>query len=246
VPRRSRGTGRYAASEADMVITSSTYRSGGPLVVVCHGFSATPSNYSPPANRRDLDLLAETGCVVAIGALGGGSTWGNDTFLARLADIRTWAASAWGADLTRMALIGDSMGGMGALNYAWRNPTLVKAVALRVPVVAADALHDRDPSGLGAGIDAAYGGTAAWENTHKAQRDPSLNTASITAFGVDKVRIWYSTNDPTVLPADITSFTAATGVRAVPLGDVAHQEASIYAAVHAEDQAAWLWSRLNA
>lgn len=243
MPRRSRGTGRYAASEADMVITSSSYSGGGPLVIVCHGFGATPANYSPPANRRDLDLLAETGCVVVIGALGGTGTWGNDTFLARLADLRTWAASAYGADLARMALIGDSMGAMGALNYAWRNPSLVAACALRVPVVAADALHDRDPVGLGASIDAAYGGSTTWEDTHKAQRDPSLNTSAITAYGASKVRIWYSTDDPTVLPSDITAFVAATGVRAVPLGAVAHNEAAIYNAVHAEDQATWIWSQ---
>lgn len=242
--RRSRGVGRYAAGEADVVITSSAYAGGGPLVVVCHGFAASPANYSTPAHRADLDLLAETGCVVVIGALGGASTWGNDTFLARLDDIRTWAASAYGADLTRMALVGDSMGGMGALNYAWRHPALVHAVALRVPVVAADALHDRD-AGLGAAIDDAYGGPAAWEGTHKVLHDPALNTAAITAFGASKVRAWYSTDDPTVLPADIAAFTAATGVRAVPLGAVAHDEASVYSAVHAHDQATWIWSQFT-
>lgn len=240
---RSFGTGRTHTGEGDMAIVASGYQGGGPLVVVCHGAGGSHATYSPPAMRRDLDLLARSGCVVVVADLGGTNTWGNDSFLARVASARTYAQTVWDADLTRMALIGDSMGAMAALNYHWRNPTLVRCSALRIPVVAADALHDRTPAGLGALIDIAYGG--AWE-ANVATRDPSAAgpAALIAGFAAD-VRVWYSTDDTTVLPADITAFTAATGVRAIPLGAIGHSDPALAAAVQAQTQAAWIWSRLN-
>lgn len=247
---RSYGAGRVAAAEADLVITAPGYAGGGPIVVVCHGAGGGPSNYTPAAHRRDLDLLANSGCVVVVAELGGGSTWGIDTVVhattGRIRAAIDYAATAWGGDLDRVALIGDSMGAMNALNFMWRAPAgTVKAAALRVPVVAADALHDRNGA-IAALMDAAWGSGANWEAA-KDTRDPSAaaNAAAISAFK-DSVRVWYSTDDPTVLPADITAFTAATGVEARPLGAVAHTEALIYGAVHAQDQATWIWSRFNA
>lgn len=245
---RSYSTGRVAPGEADLVITAPGYTGGGPIVVVCHGAGGGPSTYTPAAHRHDLDLLANSGCVVVIGELGGGNTWAIDTVVhattGRIRAAIDYAASAWDGDLDRVAIVADSMGAMNALNFMWRAPAdTVKAAALRVPVVAADALHDRN-SGIAALMDAAWGSPANWEAA-VSTRDPLANAAAITAFK-DSVRLWYSTNDPTVLPADITAFTAATGVEARPLGAVAHSEAQIYAAVHAQDQAAWIWSRFAA
>jgi len=247
---RTIGAGRYVASEGDMTIVANSYAPsrGGPLVLVCHGAGASALTYAPLAQRRDLNLLAETGCVVVCADLGGTTTWGNDTFLTRVDQVRTWAAAHpdLKADLTRMVMIGRSMGAMGALNYAWRNPSLVKGVALQAPVVAADALHDRDLAGIGALIDTAYGGGAAWD-TAKPNRDPSATAPAALIAGLkDKYRIWYSTTDATVLEADITSFVALTGVRAIPLGAVTHDDTSIAAAIHARSQAEWLWYRINA
>lgn len=247
--QRSYGVGRYHTGEGDLVITPTVYAGGGPLVIVCPGLTGTAAGYSPPAVRRDLDILAASGCVVIVGDLGGGNTWGLDTVVhpttGRIAELRTYAANTWDADTTRMALLGDSMGGMNALGYTWRAPANVKAVGLRVPVVAADALHDRDPTGIGALIDTAYGGTAAWE-ADKANRDPSAtaNAAAIAAIA-ERVRIWHSTTDPVVLPADIAAYSTATGVRAIPLGEVAHDPGLVYPAVHGHAQAEWIWSRLN-
>jgi pimeloyl-ACP methyl ester carboxylesterase len=246
VVARTTGTGRYVASEGDMTIVANSYSTGGPLVLVCHGAGASALTYGPLAQRRDLNLLAESGCVVVCADLGGANTWGNDTFLTRVDQVRTWAAANLGADLSRMVMIGRSMGGMGALNYAWRNPTLVKGVVLQAPVVAADALHDRDLAGIGALIDTAYGGGAAWD-TAKPNRDPSATApAALIAELKDKYRIWYSTTDAVVLPADIDAFVALTGVRAIPLGAVTHDDTSIAAAIHAQSQAEWLWSRIAA
>lgn len=242
---RSHGFGRYQAGEDDLVIVSSTYQGGGPLVIVCHGFGGVASTYAPAHLRRDLALLADAGCVVIAGALGGISTFGNDASLTATANLRTWAESAWDADISRVALIGDSMGGMGALNYHWRNTGHVRCSVIRQPVVAADSLHDRDPSGLGAAIDTAYGGGAAWDAA-KADRDPSAaGPAALIAEFADDVRLFYSTNDLVILPSEVASFTALTGVRAMPLGPIGHANDSLAAALPARYEAEWIMSKLE-
>jgi hypothetical protein len=129
---------------------------------------------------------------------------------------------------------------MDALNYHWRNPSLVAATVARIPVVAADALHDRNAL-LGGLIDTAYGSGAAWD-TAKADRDPSASgpAALIEAVNQD-VQVWYSTDDPIVLVAEVAAFQNATGVRCVPMGAVGHT----FHRIHAHAQAAWIWNRFN-
>lgn len=244
--RLSTGTGRYHSGETDTVIVANAYQGGGPLVVVCHGTAQTSVTYADtPANRRDLEYLADRGCVVVIpDFLGGNGTWGSDAALTRIDEVRTYAAATWDADLTRMGFIGDSSGAMDALNYHWRNPSLVRCTAGRIPVVAADALHDRNVL-LAALINSAYTNEAGWDAA-KANRDPSASgpTALIEAFA-DDVRLWYSTNDTIVLPSDIQAFVNLTGVRAIPLGAIGHDQTALSAAIHADAQAAWMWHRLN-
>jgi dipeptidyl aminopeptidase/acylaminoacyl peptidase len=91
--RRSTGSGRYHTGEIDLTIVASTYTGNGPLVVVCHGAGNTSATYGDtPTNRADLELLAGTGCVVVVPDFtGSGGTWGNDTLLARMAEVRTYA-----------------------------------------------------------------------------------------------------------------------------------------------------------
>lgn len=239
--RRTSGVGRYRTAERDLVTVGEGYRGGGPLVVVCHGLLAGTANYQPGVARRTLDLLADAGCVVAVADLGGASTWGNDSFLTSVHELINWARATYDADTSRVAFIGDSMGAMGALNWAWRNTAQFACASLRVPVVAADALHDRDTV-IGTAIDNAYGGLTEWDAA-KADRDPSANPDLVAALA-DNVLLWWSTDDPTVIPADIASFTDATGVRAIPLGAVQHDEAAIYGAVPAVYEAEWIMSRL--
>jgi hypothetical protein len=227
-----------------LTLTAPGYTAGGPLVMVGHGFAADHTFYQPPDRRRDLELLAETGCVVVIADLGS-NAWCNDDFLDAADTAIAYAADRYSADVSRVAWVGDSMNGAGALNWRWRHPTTGGPCALRLPSVALDALHDRDePAGIAAAMEGAYGGESEFEAAMPT-RDPSHpdNTALIAAFA-DDIRIWHSTDDPVILPADITAFVAATGVRAIPLGEVAHDPALVYPAIHAHAQAEWIWSRL--
>jgi len=246
VTYRATGLGRYFAGEADMVLTAATYSGGGPLVVVCHGAGQTPANYATGPQRQDLDMLAGSGCVVVIADLGGINTWGLDTVVhpttGRIAAVRTWAATAYEADTTRMALIGDSMGGQNAILYHRLAPANVKCTVLRAPVVAADALHDRGPAGLGLLMDIAYGSAGNWEAAVPTKDPSHANQTAVIAGFADNVRIWYSTNDPTILPADVFSFATATGVDLRIMGAVGHDPVK----VDPRAQAEWIWSRLDA
>jgi len=229
-----------------MVLTSATYSGGGPLVIVCHGAGQTPANYATGPQRQDLDMLADSGCVVVVADLGGINTWGLDTVVhpttGRIAAVRTWAATAYEADLTRMALIGDSMGGQNAILYHRLAPANVKCTVLRAPVVAADALHDREPAGLGLLMNIAYGSAGNWEAAVPTKDPSHANQTAVIAGFADNVRIWYSTNDPTILPADVFSFATATGVDLRIMGAVGHDPVK----VDPRAQAEWIWSRLDA
>lgn len=248
MPVRSYAVGRAHAGEADLVLTANDYAGGGPLVIVAHGAGGSPDDYLIPANRRDLDLLAEAGCVVVIAALGGLSTWATDTVVhpttGRITEVRTYAASTWDTDDDRVVLIGDSMGGQNVLIY----PTLlpegeresIRAVVARIPVVRADALHDRN-AGLGFLIDSAWGSGANWDAAVPTRDPISPAPAAAIASMRDRVLIYYSDEDTTIIPADVDAYVAATGVEARLLeGNVPHAHG--YIPPH--DQASWVCSRL--
>jgi len=239
------GLGRYFAAESDLVIVSSTYSTGGPLVIVCHGAGQTPANYALLSANADLKMLADSGCVVVVPELAGVNTWGLDSVVhpstGRIAAVRTWAAGApYFADTSRMALIGDSMGGQNAILYHRLIPANVKCTVLRCPVVAADALHDRD-AGFATLINTAYGSGPNWEAAVPTKDPSHANQTAVISTFASKVRVFYSTNDATVLPADVTSFAAATGVSIRPMGAVSHSPTS----VHARAQNDFIWSKLN-
>ena len=236
---RSFGEDAIATDEKHMVITSASYQGGGPLVIVGHGAGDDAWVYANPAYRGDLEVLADAGCVVISADLAGPS-FGNDDFLDAVDDTITWAASAWDANTTSVSWIGDSMNAGGALNWAWRNTSQIGGLALRVPAVAYDNIYDR--AGFIADLmDDAYAGD--WAG-NAADRDPTAITDLIVPFAW-RVRLYYSTNDPLVSKTeDIDPFVDATGVRAVPLGAVGHDPATVYPAVHAQSQAQFILSQI--
>lgn len=89
---------------------------------------------------------------------------------------------------------------------------------------------------------ATYAGYEAALATH----DPSHATmvAQQIALGlVPKMRCFYDTNDPIVLPAEVEAYCAATGVQLTALSSTGNHEP--WSKVHAEAQASWIWDRLT-
>lgn len=237
--RRVFGTGGYAEGERHMVVTAPGYQGGGPLVIVAAGALSNGWSYAAPAYHTDLSLLASTGAVVIAGDWGGINTWFNDTFLTRIDEGIAWAASEWGADTSRVSWIADSMNGGGCLNWCWRHTDRLGAMALRIPCVAADLFYQRDGAGLASAMDAAYS-PSNWPAS-KADRDPLTNAALIRPFA-GRCRIWYSTSDTLILPSDIQTFAAATGIETTSLGANGHDTAGI----DGLDEVRWLRAHMGA
>jgi pimeloyl-ACP methyl ester carboxylesterase len=242
--RRYFGTGGYHTGEKHLVITPSVGAANGlPLAIVCHGSDQLGANYyRTPTYRADLDLLASTGFVVMCIDHGDPTkpdNWGNDTAIDRIDEAITWAEGApWNCATTRVAVLADSAGGPTALGWAWRNPDRIGACVLRTAVVDVSATHERNAL-LEALIDAAYDDDWAAE---AATHDPMLNTEDIIPIA-DRVRHYYSTTDGLILPEDVRALADATGIRAIPLGDVEHNADLIYPAIPAHAQAQFIRSK---
>lgn len=211
----------------------------GPLVIACHD---TASFYESPDRKSDLKHMAEAGlCVVAVDC----EAFGNDAALGVIDDTITWAASELGADTSRVSFVGDSRGATTSLNWAWRNPGQAGALALRIPGVALEAIHSNDlPSGIAASIEAAYPGddleTEVWPF-----RDPSHpDLADEIAVIADRCRVWYSEDDPWVLPSQVTSWTDTHGVDLRSLGATGHDPWSTGALPYVAITE-WVWRILN-
>lgn len=238
------GEGGWQAGERWMVTLSTSYAGGGPLVIYVPGVAA--DGWALAGNlpyRRDLDLLAQAGCVVFSSTFAdqaggdGGASWGNQYGRDTIDLAIAHAASEYDADTSRLAFIGSSEGGVLALNWAWRHPEAVAAVATHLSPVDVQALYDGNAIAK-ATIDLAFDAYGGWA-VNRDDHDPAANYEAIAAIA-DRVRCYYSTNDGLAPEADHQALAAATGVRIVPIGEVGHDKGML----PFDEEAAWLFSKL--
>jgi predicted esterase len=139
---------------------------GLPVVVICHGATATPADYGPYGLARFLTAAVEAGTkpFVLAGAAGGVLQWepqesGDDPQGMVLDEVPVWLDDR-GFDGSRRALWGWSMGGYGVLRMAQVDPGWARAIAAFSPAIssgdavfsAVDRLRDQ-PLGLWCGTD---------------------------------------------------------------------------------------------
>lgn len=226
--RTSYAVGRYSATgttEGDALLQPRQARAAGTArgVMLCHG-ATDVGRYAITGNYRNAaEKLARHGfnvCAPDLGAVAGVSdTWGNATAMSRMDDAWAWIknAAGGGAKTDKVCLVGGSMGGLNAVNWASRNPTKVAAIALVIPALDLEDIYvnDRGP-GLRAQIQAAYGGAPDYT-----QRSPLLLASSIAGI---PTRVWYSTNDVVTPAATTLSFIGSVGqsVSARSMGAVGH------------------------
>lgn len=219
--------GSYAADEETVVMVSTRYVAGGPIVLVCPGVSATAWDYSPDklSQRRwhALRRLADAGCVVCVGTFAdtgdGGSSWGNEPGRTRMSQAITWLGQQYRADTSRVGIIGDSEGGVLALNFLWRNPDITRAVITQLSPVNVDRLY-QDNSIVQATVDMAFDTLGGWE-ANKATHDPWLNMDKVAPYG-DRVRFYVSENDGLAPLRDQQIYAERTKVEVVPVGAIGH------------------------
>ena len=222
------GSGRYAASEADVFVANLAGWAGGVRgVVYLHGANATAMSCRDYLNIGELHLinaLAEAFPVLSVEA-GGLTPWGNSTAVARVGDAVTYLQGTRGAKAGTVLLVGASMGAVTALNYARANPTLVGAVVGLIPALDLDDIVTNNRGGGAASVNTAYG--TYNEGTHGATYNPATYASTFTI----PTRLYYASDDTTCIPSTITVFDAAcASATAVSVGALGHTQAAIDAA----------------
>lgn len=151
--------GRYTPSEGSLLhrgrrSVDATDR----LVLVCHG--RTPSStygclqWAQMADFWPM-LLADNGYTVLAIDSGGNLTWGNDTSITAAVNAVAWARGAGVCHPTKkVAVVGYSMGGLEAFNYATGHTSDVAGVVGFAPATDIDYFHP--DSTYGPEIDTAY------------------------------------------------------------------------------------------
>lgn len=150
-----------------------------------------------------------------------GNGWGNDAERDAVVDVVAWTAANYGTRTDKVALMAESMGGLTALNYAAAHLEQIAAVALAIPAINLQDIHDRDViPGIATSIETAYGGLAGYLAalpTH----NPAVNAAAVAPI-VHLTKAWYSQTDAICLPAETEAWSAANGVEIIDFGPEGH------------------------
>ena len=245
--------GVYVASERQLEISGDWRRARGQVPIIwVRGFFGNGWTLQRGAGAvsgevygRPFRLIADRlGLVVASADFAGGSlatTWAVDTVVGtggRIDALITWMGTNLGTRTDRVIIMGDSMGSLEALNWAWRNHTRVVAIYVRAPIVRFQGFWDANPTFQGI-IDTAWGNHATWLAglpTH----DPAQNMAALSILG-PKTFLQYTGQDELIPPTWIVDYAATTGAR-LNYGHGNH-EANVFA--DGAPVAEWLADRIK-
>lgn len=186
-----------------------------PGILYAHGHGdATGIELLNPGYTYDL---AAKGAIFSGGYAG--YAWGNDASLAFMDSGKTYLQGELGAKAGGVYLIGGSGGAITVCNWARAHLSSVKAIALNIGPPNIEIMRSTNRGGYQAEIEAAYGGNAAWQAAR-----PTHNPVEFASVfnGVIPIKMWYSTDDPTVLPAEVQAFATAAGAELVSMGAIGH------------------------
>lgn len=141
----------------------------------------------------------------------------------------------------KICLIGDGVGALDALNWAWRHQDKVMAIVLRAPVVALADYHTRNAGGQAAAIEAAYGGLAAF-NAALPTHDPMQNLALIRPFA-HRIQCWAGTADTVVPASEVETFATLIGAEYHEVNGLNHTQTITGSPV--DQQAVWMAGKLQ-
>lgn len=205
-------------------------------VIFVHG-AGSDATYCIATYGRQSSLtraVADSGRVCFSGDLGGPSTWGNATAMARLTAAYNYLQTLPGVLPGKVVLISGSMGGLTSLNWTAANPDKVAAVVSVIPVINP---YDIVYNGRAlAGTNYAPSVNSAYPPVYTETRDGATSNPRTIAQTTSKyagipMQLWYGKTDPLCIPAETEAFAATPGMcvelHPLPTG---HEEAS-YSAV---------------
>jgi alpha-beta hydrolase superfamily lysophospholipase len=190
-------------------------------VLYCHGGNGTAyqgvrEGATFPSTNQLMRAIVMAGYPVFAADMGG-TAFGNDATLAAMSAyydiVMTFGVGNPGGKAGGVFIVGHSMGGLTALNFARANKAKVAGCVLLQPLMNVQDVKSRNVLGLASTVDAAYGG--AYNNgTHGLTHNPFVYAGADLASGVD-AQVWYSSDDATVIPAStVTPVLAAMGSHA--------------------------------
>jgi hypothetical protein len=189
-------------------------------VVFCLGFGAGALTPSTPTQLELLGTVL-TGVVVLCPSLTTDNTdFGNAASLTAITDLLGWSAAQYGTRTDKVGYMGGSMGAFRALNHIRYNPSILAACALAIPALDLQGIHDRNPLGVAATLEAAYGGHAGYLaalDTHDPGRHPELYIPV-----ADRITLWYGADDLVTTAAEVEAFATGSGVDARNQGNIGH------------------------
>lgn len=167
-----------------------------------------------------------TRCRLLSSDWGGVATWGNSTAISRAAAGRTAVQTA-GAASGKVGLVGVSMGGGLAINYAKSALANVSWIILVIPALDQQYARVQDTvegiAGLRASIDAATGVT--YPAALPANQNPIDNAAAITSIPI----LMFVCSDDDVSTGYATFAANHGNCTTVQLGALGHTEAAVSA-----------------
>lgn len=167
-----------------------------PLVILDHAAGATERMWRDlPAFNALTKALLDAGYIVAASRQHADS-WGNGDALADDQSLYEYVAARYPVDTGKVAIVGDSMGGIPAMLAFPLTTIPLKGAALYYPVGDVQFQHDYRRPGVnfGGAIDNAYGGSFA---ANGAGHNPAARPASDWA---GKRFIWFGSTLDTVVP----------------------------------------------
>lgn len=210
--RYTTGTGIVASGETHLAITPPTWAADGSKmgIIYMHGATQTEAQMVDGATYGALKAILRALVVAGypmLGVLAAGDAWGNATAKSRIDDAKTYLQGTMGAKAGKIGIIGGSMGGLTALNWAKSNLSSVACAAGLVPVSDVTDMHTNNRGGLTASINTAY---STWsEATYGATYNP--HTYASTGLAGLPYKAWYGASDTTVIPATVTDVVTAIG-----------------------------------
>jgi len=210
------GSGVTQVGETSYLTTArNEHRNGtshGVIVLHGHNGSSLQSTVATSGFGAHVQALADAGIMVLAIDAGGPVAWSSPAAMTAITSAYTWLTGAGGAHSGKVGLFGWSMGGLTALNWLKRNPSLVAGTWLWAPC------SDLDWARPTAGYTPAYatgGVNGAWQTEIDAAFGSYAATAGYrvrdeysTWTGKGPIRIAHANNDTTVPIGQSTAFIA--------------------------------------
>ena len=207
-----------------------------PGVLWVHG-AAFDSRYpvSPYGRFSSLtDRITELG-LTGLACDLGGMQWGNATAMSRLTAAYNYLQTRPGVKPGKVFLIGNSMGGLTALNWAAANPDKVAGIVTIIPVINLTDIVTNHRSLGGTDyaplVNAGYAG--GWsEAAYGATYNPRTIAATTPKLRLIPMQVWYGLSDTLCVPAETEAFAGCLPLASLIPLPFGHEEAGCSAVDH--------------